>query len=139
MNSPASILMVDDDELLTGVMAQFLESKGLEVWTAHNGLEGYTRYLSHPTELVVTDIQMPELNGIKMIRCIRAISPAVRTIYISGGAERFRDALQVEEQDFGGILLEKPFAGDDLLGLITLRTSANTVNSGVPHSADLRG
>jgi hypothetical protein len=63
----------------------------------------------------------------------------VRTIYISGGAERFRDALQVEEQDFGAILLEKPFAGDDLLGLITLRTSANTVNSGVPHSADLRG
>jgi DNA-binding NtrC family response regulator len=139
MNSPASILMVDDDELLTGVMAQFLESKGLEVWTAHNGLEGYTRFLSHPTELVVTDIQMPELNGIKMIRCIRAIAPAVRTIYISGGAERFRDALKIEEQDFGVILLEKPFAGDELLRLITRGTSARTVNPGLPHSGDLRG
>jgi DNA-binding NtrC family response regulator len=139
MNSPASILMVDDDELLTGAMAEFLKSKGLEVWTAHNGLEGYTRYLSHPTELVVTDIQMPELNGIEMIRCLRAITPALRTIYISGGAERFRDALKIEEQDFGVILLEKPFAGDDLLRLITMGTSASTVNSRVPHSADLRG
>jgi YesN/AraC family two-component response regulator len=120
-------------------MAEFLESKGLEVWTAHNGLEDYTCYLSHPTELVVTDIQMPELNGIEMIRCLRAITPALRTIYISSGAERFRDALKIEEQDFGVILLEKPFAGDDLLRLITMGTSASTVNSGVPHSADLRG
>jgi len=59
MNRPASILMVDDDELLTRVIAEFLKSRGFEVWTAYNGLQGYTCYLSHPTELVVTDIQMP--------------------------------------------------------------------------------
>lgn len=139
MNRPASILMVDDDELLTRVIAEFLKSRGFEVWTAYNGLQGYTCYLSHPTELVVTDIQMPELNGIEMIRCIRAITLAVRTIYMSGGAERFRGALEREEQDFGAILLEKPFAGDDLLRLIANGTSANPTNPGVLHRADPRG
>ena len=119
MDRAGSILLVDDDESLTLVLAELLHGKGFEVWTAHNGLAGYMAYLAHPSQFVVTDIQMPELNGIEMMRCIRAINPAVKTIYVSGGEERFREALEMEEQAFAAILLSKPFTSKDLIRLIS--------------------
>ena len=99
-------------------MAELLNARGYEVWTSDNGLRGYTSYLAHPTELVVTDVQMPELTGIEMMRCIRAINPAVKTIYVTGDVERFRDALEMEEQGFAAISLEKPFTSQGLVSLI---------------------
>ena len=119
MHTQGSVLLVDDDESLTRVIAELLRSKGFGVWTADNGLRGYTAYLRHPTEFVVTDIQMPELNGIEMMRCIRAINSAVKAIYTSGGLDRFSAELKVEEREFAAVVLIKPFSSRDLLKAIT--------------------
>jgi len=119
MHRPGSILVVDDDKSLTAVVAELLHARGFEVWAAYDGLQGFTSYLAHPTQFVITDIQMPELNGIEMMRCIRAINPDVKTIYVSGGAERFHEDLEMEEQGFAAILLRKPFASQDLIRLIS--------------------
>src|SRR5438093_11413698 len=114
MYATASVLLVDDDEGLNRVLAELLQFKGFEVSTGDNGLRGYITYLRQPTEFVVTDIQMPELNGIEMMRCIRAINPAVKAIYMSGSCDRFRAELQMEERQFSAALLPKPFSSSDL-------------------------
>jgi two-component system chemotaxis response regulator CheY len=124
MDTPGSVLLVDDDEALIRVIAELLRSKGFGVWTADNGVRGYTAYLHHPTEFVITDIQMPELNGIEMIRCIRGINSAVKAIYMSGGPDRFSDEIEVEEREFSAMLLAKPFSSGDLLKLMTAATTS---------------
>jgi CheY-like chemotaxis protein len=112
------ILVVDDDELLAKMVAELLRGEGYEVWTARNGLDGYASYYQHQAETVVADIDMPELDGFEMMRCIRTISPFVRTIYTSGAPEQYRGTLVTKAQKFGAAVLRKPFADVDLLKLI---------------------
>jgi two-component system, OmpR family, response regulator MprA len=132
MHPRGSILVVDDDESLTGVLAELLGFKGFDVWTADNGIHGYTSYLRHATDIVLTDIQMPELNGIEMMRCIRAINSAVRTIYMTASPDRFSAMLKREKREFASMLLIKPFSSGDLLPLISFpeirKQSTRSVN-----------
>jgi DNA-binding response OmpR family regulator len=118
-------LVVDDEEALTGMIADFFRSEGFEVLTALNGVHGYACYFHHPTEWVVTDIQMPDLDGIEMMRCIRAINPSVKTIYVSGAVDRFRSVLEREIQQFGAIVLKKPFSVQELTRLATAGPADN--------------
>jgi CheY-like chemotaxis protein len=118
MPNPQTILLVDDDELLALLIAELLRGEGYQVWTARNGLDGYSSYYRYQTAIVVTDIEMPELDGFEMMRCIRAINPSVNTIYMSGAAEQHRQTLLAEAQKFGVAVLRKPFAGIHLLKLI---------------------
>ena len=118
MLSQPTILVVDDDELLARMVAELLRRDGYRVWTAHDGLQGYSSYYQHQAQTVVTDIDMPELDGFEMMRCIRAINPAARVIYISGAPEHYHRTLLKEGQIFGAAVLRKPFAGIELLKLI---------------------
>ena len=111
--------MVDDDEQLGHVLSEFLLREGYEVWTAHDGVQGYSTYCKSQPEVVVTDIEMPRLDGIGMMTCIRTINPAVKTIYISGAAAEHRLALTIEAQEFGAPVLRKPFMMMDLLDLLS--------------------
>lgn len=115
---PRTVLVVEDDPALNLIIQEILHAEGLEIWTASNGVDGYSCYLRHPTELVLTDVQMPELNGFKMMRCIRAINTAVRTIYLTGAREQFRSVLERETRLYGAAILDKPFSRDDLIRLI---------------------
>jgi len=116
--SPETILVVDDDELLARMVAELLRVEGYEVWTARDGLQGYSSYYQHQAQTVVTDIDMPELDGFEMMRCIRAINPCARAIYMSGVPEQYRRTLVTEAQNFGAAVLRKPFKGGDLFKLI---------------------
>ena len=118
MLSQQTILVVDDDESLARMVAELLRVEGYEVWTAHDGLQGYSSYYQHEAQTVVTDIDMPELDGFEMMRCIRAINPCARAIYMSGAPEQYRRTLVTEAQDFGAGVLRKPFEGIELLKLI---------------------
>jgi CheY-like chemotaxis protein len=111
------ILVVDDDELLAKMIAELLRGEGYDVRTAGNGLDGCANYYQHRAETVVTDIDMPELDGFEMVRSIRSINPLVRAIYTSGAPEQYRGTLATETQKFGAVVLRKPFADVDLLRL----------------------
>lgn len=115
MSTPHRILVVDDDENLGHIMAETLIAAGYEVQTADDGLRGYLRYLQQLPEIVLTDIEMPELDGLEMMRCIRAINPNVKAIYISGAVSQYRDALISEGEEYGALVLNKPFSRSDLL------------------------
>ena len=115
MSTPYRVLVVDDDENLGHIMAETLIAAGYEVQTADDGLHGYLRYLEQQPEIVLTDIQMPELDGLEMMRCIRAINPNVKAIYISGAVSQYREALIREGQEYGALVINKPFSRNDLL------------------------
>ena len=124
MLNPNTILVVEDNELLSSIIADLLQGEGYQVCMARNGLEGYLSYKSHRSDTVVTDIEMPELDGFEMMRCIRTVNPSVNTIYMSGATAQYRRALAAEAQKFGAFFLRKPFAGKDLLKLISLSSKA---------------
>jgi DNA-binding NtrC family response regulator len=127
---PRNVLVVEDDEALCQIVEARLRAEGFEVWTARDGVHGYSCYLYHPTELVVTDVQMPELNGFAMMRCIRAINPGVRAVYITGAADRFRADLEFERRQFGAVVIEKPFSREKLIAAMRGRSVASRLPSG---------
>jgi two-component system KDP operon response regulator KdpE len=124
MSQRQTALIVDDDQGVAENLATALRRAGIIAHTARNGLHGYSRYFREPTDWVVTDIDMPELNGIDMMRSIRVINPTVKTIYISGSIEKYRAALIRESHQFAAQILPKPF---DLRQLIE-RISESDLN-----------
>src|SRR5258706_15101020 len=85
ISSMASILLVDDDEQLRTMLSEVLKRAGHEVQTACDGNEAIRMYGRNPTDLVITDLIMPDKEGLEMIREIRRGFPTVRIIAMSGG------------------------------------------------------
>ena len=110
-----SVLIVDDDEGLAQILALILRQEGFETRTAENGVQGCAAYIREPAQWVVTDIQMPQLDGLKMMQCIRAMNPGVKTIYMSGEVDRYQEALDHEATEFAARVLAKPFTKNSLL------------------------
>lgn len=115
---PRSVLVVDDDEGLTRAIANLLRLEGYDVATALNGIQGYAAYFRNPTEFVLTDIQMPEWDGLEMIRAIRALNPEVKAVYTSGAVESYRAEIDCEP-GAKAMFLEKPFTRSELLGVLS--------------------
>ena len=109
------VLVVEDDECLAQVLALALRAEGFETQTAHDGIHGYASFLQHPTDWVVTDIQMPQLDGIGMMQCIRTVNPRVRTVYMSASVEEYRGPLERETKQFAAKVLRKPFSRSNLI------------------------
>lgn len=112
------ILVVDDDESSLPVVRTILKAERHEVYTARNGLFGYFGFLVCRPELVLTDIDMPFQDGFEMMRQIRNIDPAARTIYMSGEVERHATRLDAERRNYAAAILEKPFSRRDLCAMI---------------------
>ena len=69
-----SVLLIDDDAELTGLLAQYLEQEGFEVSVAQDGERALGRIVEARAEIVVLDIMMPKVDGIEVLRRIRAES-----------------------------------------------------------------
>jgi CheY-like chemotaxis protein len=79
------ILIIDDDVQILNMLRQILEREGYEVVSAINGNEGIRLYREKPTDLIITDLIMPEKDGIETIMELRRDFPDVKIIAISGG------------------------------------------------------
>jgi CheY-like chemotaxis protein len=113
------ILIIDDEAPVRSVLRQILEKEGYEVIEAEDGEIGMKRYREHPADLVITDILMPEKEGIETILALRKVSPDIKIIAISGGGRtRKLDVLPLAKM-FGAVrTLAKPFTRDDLLAAV---------------------
>ncbi len=79
------ILVIDDDVQVRQMLKQTLEREGYEVVDAADGAKGIRLYRDEPTDLVITDIIMPEKEGIETIIELKRDFPDVKIIAISGG------------------------------------------------------
>jgi len=113
------ILIVDDNQDLAFLIKMMLEDEGYEVKSAKDGQDGYSTYLLFHPDLVLTDIQMPEKNGLELMEYIRSHNPAVRTIYMSGDLSRYWIPLEEEKKKYRVGVLEKPFSREELIGLLS--------------------
>lgn len=113
---PATILVIDDEPQLRGMVKQMLAQEGYAVEEAHNGAEGLRAFRQAPADLVITDIVMPEKEGIETIRELRRDFPDVKIIAMSGGGrvdpgEYLHFALKLG----AARILRKPFRFHELL------------------------
>jgi DNA-binding NtrC family response regulator len=81
----ARILIIDDDVQILNMLRQTLEREGYDVVEASNGKQGIRLYREEPVDLIITDIIMPEKEGIETILELKRDYPDVKIIAISGG------------------------------------------------------
>ena len=79
------ILIIDDDIITRKILTESLKSTHREVIASTNGKQGLELYRINPFDLVITDIIMPEMDGLETIQELRLISPTLNIIAISGG------------------------------------------------------
>jgi len=111
----AWILVVDDDEALLRGVVEFLRRLGHHVDEAVDGVAAIKAVESDPVDVVLTDINMPEMDGIEVITTLRRVRPAVRVIAMSGGGMLPSDLLLGNAELLGAVsTLSKPFELDEL-------------------------
>ena len=79
------VLLIDDDQAVRESLALLLETHGYRVVTAADGIQGLIAFREHAPAVVVTDILMPEQDGLGTIRELKRLDPAVKIVAISGG------------------------------------------------------
>ena len=115
----ALILIIDDDEGLRRMATKAIEKAGHTVICAENGREGVEMFTAHRPALVITDILMPEKEGIETIREIYAAAPETCIIAMSGGgARQDMSFLKFSEKLGAGAVMEKPFRPADLVATV---------------------
>jgi two-component system chemotaxis response regulator CheY len=115
MTAPRA-LVIDDEPLVLEVFAQALERAGYDVVTARNGREGLHEFRRGRVDLIVTDLFMPEVDGLEFLRALRAVNATVPVIAISGGGELERaDLLPLARALGAAHVLAKPVELADLV------------------------
>jgi CheY-like chemotaxis protein len=113
------ILIVDDDLQARAMLRQMLELNGYDIVEAVNGNDAIKIYQNNPTDLIITDLIMPEKEGIETIRELRRDFPDVKIIAISGGGRIGPDAYLTLAKKLGAsYTLEKPFRQKEILDAI---------------------
>lgn len=110
------ILVAEDDDHLRSVLKEFLEWTGHEVLEAANGRSAMEMQRRTSADLVITDIIMPEMDGIETIMALRREFPEVKIIAISGGSRIGpREFLNLARVLGAHRTLHKPFALQDMM------------------------
>lgn len=112
------ILVVDDEIQITRVLRAALQSNGYEVSIARNGVEAMEFYLETPPDLVITDLSMPEMNGVELTREIRqrASTPIIVV------SVRNQESAKIQALDEGADdYITKPFGIQELLARVRVQ------------------
>jgi len=113
----ATILIIDDEEIIRALLRSALEAAGYEVTEAANGREGLELFRHRSIDLVITDIVMPELNGLDMLLELTREFLQAKVIAISGaGGEK--NVLDVARLLGARQTFEKPFSLPHLLAAV---------------------
>jgi len=104
------ILVVDDDAQIRKMLREILEREGFAVVAAANGKDAVSLYQNQPTDLIITDLIMPERDGVETIMEFMQLNPKAKIIAISGGGRIGpRDYLEMAEALGARRTFSKPF------------------------------
>jgi DNA-binding response OmpR family regulator len=111
----ARILVIDDDTAVCRVVRELLADDGHEAEEARDGAEGLRRCAADPPDLVITDLVMPNKEGIETIIELRRRFPGVRIIAMSGAGGQSPTTYLAAASALGAdAILRKPFRASDL-------------------------
>ena len=115
----ARILVIDDDEAFRPMVRQMLEHAGYEVLEAANGKQGLKIYEAETPDLVITDLIMPEFEGMETIMALLKDNPDAPVIAMSGGGRFTAIDVLSSARKFGAQqTLAKPFKRAELLAAV---------------------
>jgi len=118
MQQPIRILVVDDERQITRVLRSSLESHGYEVATSQDGLEALRSYEKAAPDLVITDLSMPNMDGVELTRAIRRLGNTPIIVL----SVREQDQTKVEALDAGADdYMTKPFSTPELLARVRVQ------------------
>ncbi len=114
--SPATILVVDDEPELCHALSKLLRRNGYDVLTAGDGEKGLEMLRQHEIHLVLTDLLMPKVGGLDLLRAARVIAPTTEVVIITGHGtiEAAVEAMKEGADDF----IEKPFTTATTLNVV---------------------
>lgn len=115
------LLIADDDADTRSTMALLLERAGFDVAIARNGAQALAMQRDKPAEVLITDLFMPEMDGLEAIGRFRHEHPGVKIIAMSGGGMRVKGAGYLLSAEAVGAhaVLRKPFSINTLLRTLT--------------------
>jgi DNA-binding response OmpR family regulator len=104
------VLVVDDNEDLRATVRMLLQADGFDVAVAADGQQALAQHRAKPADVVVTDLFMPDKDGIETIVELRKLSPALKIVAISGWtSSQGSNYLQVAREIGAAATLQKPF------------------------------
>ena len=116
----ARIVIMDDDVQVLDMLSQTLEQEGYEVVEAANGKEGVRLYREDPADLIITDLIMPEKEGIETIVELKRDFPDVKIIAISGGGQLDPEEYLLMAKKLGAeCTFAKPVKREELLKAVS--------------------
>lgn len=123
------ILVVDDNASIRFLLTRILTSAGYEVEEASDGQVALASYAKRPSDLVITDLIMPDKEGLETIRELRRRHPGVRIIAISGGGSGghgMTEYLETARLLGARRTLAKPFSQEEVLKAVTEALAGGT-------------
>ena len=125
-----SILIIDDEAPIRSMLRLILEREGYQIIEAPDGIEGIRHYRDHPTDLIITDLIMPNKDGIGMIIELKKEFPDINIIAMSGGGLNKPDGYLKGAKQLGAkYTLSKPIDREELLRVVkdTLKATPGAV------------
>ena len=115
-----SILIVDDDSQIRLALKRLLQNEGYEIFEAGNGIEAIKEFKKSRADIIITDIVMPDKEGMETIMELKQMEPEIRIIAISGGGYSGRAStyLATAEKLGAECTIKKPLNKETLLECI---------------------
>ena len=122
---PLAVLIVDDDQAVLSFVERVLSEAGYRTMTATNGPDAIEIAHSNPFDLLLTDVNMPQMTGDELARRLRHDEPALKVLYLTGYSDQlFRDKTTLWQDE---AFLEKPCTIAGLLQAVALITVGHVV------------
>jgi len=114
---PIKALAIDDEQIVLDSVSKVLQSEGCEVDVSLSGREGLDRAIQRSYDIVLTDIRMPDIGGMRVLRDIKRSKPSLPVVMITGYAtvQSAVQAMKLGASDY----LEKPFTPDQLIKAVS--------------------
>ncbi len=126
----ARILIIDDESQIRSMLRLMLERVGYEVIEAADGMEGIRQYRDNPADLIITDLIMPNKDGIGMIIELKKEFPQVKIIAMSGGGVNRPEGYLDGAKKLGAArTLTKPIDRDEMLNAVKETLKADTASA----------
>jgi CheY-like chemotaxis protein len=125
------ILVVDDEPFVRDMMTAMIKPAGYDVVEAVNGAEAFNVCKKEAVDLIITDIVMPEKNGIDLIMNVKKEYPDIPIIAVSGGGGitgRY-DYLEIAKLVGANNILKKPFEIDELRSAVSNAIENQTMDN----------